>query len=289
MMAPTGASTGRHHRAAPTGGTTGAAPPGRHHRGGTAGDPVGARLVVVGGAGGVEAPEALVAFSVALDRVARRFFWWVLVAHVGLSGVDVAGQRIGIYPFGWILTPLVLLALLDLRGTVTAPAARRALTTVLVVATVTGALDLTAALATTSADDQGSFGITWILTMVGLGSFGTAMVRWADDPGTVATLGGHHEVHRAWRRSSLWAWAGVAASLGTLLGRTVQVLAGGEPLADAWTTTELEGAWGGVAFVLLLVLGLGPVLSAAASTTRTRRVLPPPAAVRPQRRLAGGG
>ena len=109
------------------------------------------------------APEDLVAFSAAFDRLARRWLWWILAAHIGVSGVEVAGQTIGIYPFAWILAPLVLLALLDLRATVAAvgaPAAHRTLTTVLVVATVTAALDLTGTLVATGTGNSGFLGVT---------------------------------------------------------------------------------------------------------------------------------
>ncbi|HEV7757708.1 MAG TPA: hypothetical protein VGO78_01925, partial [Acidimicrobiales bacterium] len=197
----------------------------------------------------------LARFKVAFDRLARRWLWWVLAAHVGVSGVEVAGQRIGIYPFAWILTPLVLLALLDLRLTVAAPAAHRALTAVLVVATITAALDLTATLVATGTGNSGFLGLSWVLTMLGLGGFGMAMVRWADDAGTVAAVAGHHEVRRAWRRSALWAAAGATVGLGAMLGRAGQVVADGRPLADAWTTTELDGPGAGAVFVLALVLG----------------------------------
>jgi hypothetical protein len=64
--------------------------------------------VVVGGPGGIAAPGDVAAFSTAFGRLARRWLWWLLLAHFGITGVEVSGHLVGIYPFAWILTPLLL-------------------------------------------------------------------------------------------------------------------------------------------------------------------------------------
>jgi hypothetical protein len=230
-------------------------------------------------------------FATALDRLARHWLWWIFVARIGMT-IELSGHQIGIYPFAWILGPLIVLALRDLRRAVPAPAAP-AFTVVVALATVTAVVDLTASLLGGHGRAASLFAsISWALVMLGLGLFSWAMVRWAEAMrvselgATGAWLGG------IWRRSAGWCWAGLVGGLGVAIVRAAQLWSSGRPVTAEW---DIElGSDGMPSLVLLILLAiavaaLGSLFSVAGSTGRTRRVLVPPVVIRPRRRLGEGG
>jgi hypothetical protein len=161
------------------------------------------------------------------------------------------------------------------------------LTATLAVATVAAVVDFTGMVVAPSGPGGAYDRVVWPLTNLGLGLFGAGMVRWA---GTVPTIapGTRVDLVRAWRRSARWAWTSLAVSLGAVVGFGVLAMSDERSFAATGSGDDLRRR-GWIVFVAALVVGLGPVFSAAGSTARTRRVLAPPAAVRPGRRLAGGG
>ena len=231
-------------------------------------------------------------FATALDRLARRWLWWIFVAHLGMT-IEMSGHQIGIYPFAWILGPLVVLALRDLRSAAPAPAAR-AFTVVVALATVTAIVDLTISLVGRHGRSASLFtSIGWALVMLSLCLFSWAMVRWAEAMraselgATGAWLGG------IWRRSAGWCWAGLAGRLGVAIVRAAQLWSSGRLVTADW---EIElGSDGMPSLVQLILLtatvvvALGSLFSVAGSTDRTRRVLETPVVIRRRRRPGEGG
>lgn len=216
-------------------------------------------------------------FLTALDRLASAWLLWLIVPDIAIP-VEVAGRTVGLEPATWILTPLVLVPLIQMRAAVPAPTGR-AFVPVLAAAGVTAAVDVARSLASRSPAPAGDLAsalglATWSLAMVDLGLFSRAMVRWT---ATRASGPGAAQLGRAWRRSARWAWTGLAATAGLGAARAVQLLVSGGPVTGRWT---IEGpGWVALPVVAgMAALLLGPVLSVAGSTAATRRARERPGA-----------
>jgi hypothetical protein len=231
----------------------------------------------MGGPGG----DDLVAFARALGRLANRWLVWALIGHVGLT-VEIGGRDRGFHPLLYVLDPLVLLALRDLRAAAPDPVAR-ALTPVLAIGVAGTAVELIGPLVAGGGPPTMS-GLGWPVVVVGLALFSRAMVRWAR---IAAPESERSALVGSWRRSMWASWLALAAGGALVVGRLALVAAAHRPLDDAWSTVELEGGGSWVVFLALAVVLVGPLFWVAGSTGRTRRALTPPTVVMARRPVPG--